>query len=477
MTLTYILIFAAVALFLGLVMRNRWRVYLLMGISALAVYLLQPALPIRSLDFWLSTITLLLTVLTWLLTTPSDKLRERNNLVALAILFGTVVFADLTRYLGLGWMLSATLPPKVEALAVFLALAGVLLVVVAFFKRLSSAFLLTAGIVLLIGIFIILKVPSLATAVSGVIRYALGRSSANAAATDLRWLGFSYIAFRLLHTIRDRQTGRLPVVSLPEYVTYVIFFPALTAGPIDRIERFIQDLRRRPISLSAEDLSIAGKRLMVGLFKKFVLADSLAIISLNSVNALQTRTAGWMWVLLYAYTFQILFDFSGYTDIAIGIGGFLGFRLPENFANPYLKPNLTQFWNSWHMTLTQWFRSYFFNPVTRFLLSGKHRLPIPAIVFITQLGTMLLIGLWHGVTWNFILWGLWHGVGLFLQNRWSEFIRPRLIGIENRKWLNLCVTGLSTILTFQYVALGWIWFALPDPASSWHVFLKLIGMA
>jgi D-alanyl-lipoteichoic acid acyltransferase DltB (MBOAT superfamily) len=477
MTLTYILIFAAVALFLGLVMRNCWRVYLLMGISALAVYLLQPALPIRSLDFWLPTITLLLTVLTWLLTIPSDKLRERNNLVALAILFGNVVFADLTRYLGLGWTLSATLPPKVEALAVFIALAGLLLVVVAFFKRLSPAFLLTAGIVLLIGIFIILKVPSLATAVSGVIRYALGRSSANAAATDLRWLGFSYIAFRLLHTIRDRQTGRLPVVSLPEYVTYVIFFPALTAGPIDRIERFIQDLRRHPISLSAEDLSIAGKRLMVGLFKKFVLADSLAFIVLNSVNALQTRTAGWMWVLLYAYTFQILFDFSGYTDIAIGIGGFLGFRLPENFANPYLKPNLTQFWNSWHMTLTQWFRSYFFNPVTRFLRSGKHRLPIPAIIFITQLGTMLLIGLWHGVTWNFILWGLWHGVGLFLQNRWSEFIRPHLIGIENRKWLNLCVTGLSTILTFQYVALGWIWFALPDLASSWHVFLKLIGMA
>ena len=128
------------------------------------------------------------------------------------------------------------------------------------------------------------------------------------------------------------------------------------------------------------------------------------------------------------------------------------------------------------MTLTQWFRSYFFNPVTRFLRSGRRRLPIPLIIFITQIGTMLLIGLWHGVTWNFILWGLWHGVGLFLQNRWSEFIRPRLIGIEKRKWLNLCVTGLSTILTFQYVALGWVWFALPDPTLSWKVLLKLFGI-
>ena len=475
MTLTYILIFTAVALFLGLVMRNRWRVYLLMGISALAVYVLQPALPIRSLDFWLATITLVLTVLGWILTTPSDKLRERNNLVALAILFGIIVFADLTRYLGLEWTLTATLPPKLELLMVFLALAALLLFCVAYFKRLSPTLFLASGIILLIGIFLILKIPSLATAVSEVIRYALGRPSTNAAATDLRWIGFSYIAFRLIHTIRDRQTGRLPVVTLPEYVTYVIFFPALTAGPIDRIERFIQDLRR-PISLSAEDLSIAGKRLVVGLFKKLVLADSLAIIALNSTNAVQTRTAGWMWVLLYAYTFQIFFDFSGYTDIAIGIGWFLGFRLPENFANPYIKPNLTQFWNSWHMTLTQWFRAYFFNPFTRFLRSSKHPMPVPAMIFLTQISTMILIGLWHGATWNFILWGLWHGVGLFAQNRWSGIIRPWAARLETRPALKMSLAVVSTFLTFQYVALGWVWFALPDPVSSWHVFLKLLGI-
>jgi D-alanyl-lipoteichoic acid acyltransferase DltB (MBOAT superfamily) len=184
-----------------------------------------------------------------------------------------------------------------------------------------------------------------------------------------------------------------------------------------------------------------------------------------------------MWVILYAYAFQIYFDFSGYTDIAIGMGRLMGVKLPENFITPYLKPNLTQFWNNWHITLTQWFRAYFFNPVTRFLRSRKHRLPIPVIIFITQLGTMLLIGLWHGVTWSFILWGLWHGVGLFLQNRWSEFIRPRLVGLENRKWLNSSLTVLSTILTFQYVALGWVWFALPNLTSSVHVFLKLFGFA
>jgi len=476
MTLTYILIFAAVALLLGLVMRNSWRVYLLMGVSVLAVYILQPILPIRGLDFWLATATLALTILSWMITAPPGVQRERNNLIAFGVLLGIVVFIDLSRYLGIEKIITATLPPRIGTLLVFLAALVVVLLGVILVKCISPAFLLILCAGLLIGIFIVLKVPALAMVVSGAIRSMLGRPVGRDYAADFRWIGFSYIAFRLLHTIRDRQTGHLPAVSLAEYVTYVIFFPSLTAGPIDRVERFIQDLRR-PFALGAEELMVAGQRLVVGLFKKFVLADSLALIALNGVNALQVRSAGWMWVILYAYAFQIYFDFSGYTDIAIGMGRLMGVKLPENFITPYLKPNLTQFWNNWHITLTQWFRAYFFNPVTRSLRSRKHRLPIPVIIFITQLGTMLLIGLWHGVTWSFILWGLWHGVGLFLQNRWSEFFRPRLVGLENRKWLNSSLTVLSTILTFQYVTLGWVWFALPNLTSSVHVFLKLFGFA
>jgi D-alanyl-lipoteichoic acid acyltransferase DltB (MBOAT superfamily) len=475
MTLTYILAFAAVVLMLGWTLRNRTRVYFLMTVSALAVYLLQPILPIRGLDFWLATATLALTVLSWLAAAPAGAHRQRGNLLAFGLLLGVILLVDLGRYLGLESILAATLPPRIGVLLAFLAvlaaaLSGALLV-----RRLSPAFLLVFCALLLLGLFLILKVPSFAMAVSGAIRAALGRPAGPDYAADLRWIGFSYIAFRLLHTIRDRQSGRLPDVSLAEYVTYVIFFPSLTAGPIDRIERFIQDLRR-PFALDAAELTIAGQRLVVGLFKKFVLADSLALVALNGANALQVRTAGWMWVVLYAYAFQIYFDFGGYTDIAIGLGRLAGIKLPENFIAPYLKPNLTQFWNNWHMTLTQWFRAYFFNPVTRFLRSGKRRLPIPLIIFITQLGTMLLIGLWHGVTWNFILWGAWHGVGLFVQNRWSEFVRPRLAGLEPRKWLNGCVRGLSTFLTFQYVALGWVWFALPDVNSSLQVFLELFGL-
>jgi len=287
---------------------------------------------------------------------------------------------------------------------------------------------------------------------------------------DLRWLGFSYIAFRILHTIRDRQSGRLPAVSLQEYVTYVIFFPALTAGPIDRIERFLGDLRN-PAALTADDLGSAGKRLLLGMFKKFAVADGLALIALNATNALQVRTAGWGWILLYAYAFQILFDFSGYTDIAIGLGRLLGFKLPENFNSPYLKPNLTQFWNNWHMTLTQWFRAYFFNPLTRALRSGKKHLSIPVIILITQLATMVLIGLWHGITWNFVLWGAWHGVGLFLHNRWSDWTKVRFAALA--VGLQRALNAGGTLLTFQYVALGWVFFALPNPSVSFH-FLKVL---
>jgi alginate O-acetyltransferase complex protein AlgI len=192
---------------------------------------------------------------------------------------------------------------------------------------------------------------------------------------------------------------------------------------------------------------------------------------LNATNAAQVRSAGWAWVLLYAYTFQIFLDFSGYTDIAIAIGRLLGVRLPENFISPYLKPNITQFWNNWHITLTQWFRAYFFNPLTRALRSSKKKLPIPIIIFMTQIGTMILIGLWHGVTWNFFLWGLWHGLGIFFHNRWSDLTKARFIVLPIR-WQKVLNLG-GILLTFHFVALGWVFFALPSPVISSAFFMKL----
>ncbi len=231
---------------------------------------------------------------------------------------------------------------------------------------------------------------------------------------------------------------------------------------------------RHPLAVNSEDYGVAGKRLVLGLFKKFVIADTLGLVALNATNALQVHTSGWAWILLYAYAFQIYFDFSGYTDIAIGLGRLLGIKLPENFNAPYLKPNLTQFWNNWHMTLTQWFRAYFFNPVTRALRSGKKKFSIPGIVFITQMSTMVLIGLWHGVTLNFVAWGVWHGLGLFIHNRWSEWTKGRF-ALLPANWQKVLNAG-GVLLTFHFVAIGWVFFALPSLSISGQFLQTLAGL-
>jgi alginate O-acetyltransferase complex protein AlgI len=218
------------------------------------------------------------------------------------------------------------------------------------------------------------------------------------------------------------------------------------------------------------------QRILIGMFKKFVLADSLALLALSPQNAGQTSSTFWMWVLLISYTLRIYFDFSGYTDIAIGLGRLLDFHLPENFHRPYLQRNLTAFWNSWHMTLAQWFRTYVFNPLTRSLRTRPRQLPTWMIIFLGQISTMALIGLWHGITWNFLIWGLWHGLGLFTHNRWSEWSRGRFDPQSERSLTRTALGGGSWLMTFLFVALGWVWFALPDPAAAVMVFRRLFGL-
>jgi alginate O-acetyltransferase complex protein AlgI len=264
-------------------------------------------------------------------------------------------------------------------------------------------------------------------------------------------------------------------VSLQEGVVYAIFFPAFTAGPIDRLPRFTQELRK-PFRLGWAEVLSGGKRVVWGIFKKFALADTLALVALNDANASQTTQGGWLWVLVYLYALRLYFDFSGYTDIAIGLGNWMGFKLPENFERPYLKPNLTQFWNAWHMTLAQWFRAYFFNPVTRWMRTKTQPAPMWVIILVGQTGTMLLIGLWHGITWNFLIWGAWHGVGLFVHNRWNEWVQPRLATWESKRGMSKIMPAVGTVVTFHYVTLGWVWFALSSPTASLDVLVRLLGI-
>jgi len=474
MTIIQILIVAAAALFWGLVMRERGRIHFLLIASVLVIFWLQPALPLRGFDFWIPVATLVITVFSWYITAAEESRREKKNWIVLGILAGTVLLLNLTRYLPFDSILTPSRPPQSLTLMLVLAFSSILFLLVTRLTRFHAT-LLSVGVIGLITIFLAIKIPALAYWVSYGIRSLTHQSLTEAKSIDLRWLGFSYVAFRILHTLRDRQMGRLPAVDLAEYVTYVIFFPAFTAGPIDRIERFIKDLRK-PASLGNDELLIAGQRFMLGLFKKFVVADVLALIALNDTNAWQVRSTGWMWILLYAYAFQIYFDFSGYTDIAIGISKFMGIQLPENFSAPYQKPNLTQFWNNWHMTLTQWFRAYFFNPVTRWLRSWQKPMSAPAMIAFTQIATMLLIGFWHGVTWNFALWGLWHGLGLFIHNRWNDMTKVRAAEWAATPFRKNILNISGIVLTFNFVALGWIFFALSSTSASMQVFSMLFGM-
>jgi D-alanyl-lipoteichoic acid acyltransferase DltB (MBOAT superfamily) len=461
----------AAALLVGALTRGTLRVYLLLALSVFAVYWFQPAIPLRSFDFWFPSLTLAFVILTWFITSQKDTRFSRQNLIALLIIIGIAAWIELSRYVLPKPVFTATTPPAIIQFVIFVTLATV---TVLFFAWLSQrqTWTLSFLIALLIAILILLKTPALSLQTSVLFRTLTNRPTNTALATDLRWLGFSYIAFRLIHVLRDNQTKRLPELSLAEFAIYVVFFPSLAAGPIDRAERFAQDLRKE-FKLTQDDTLYAGQRFFIGLFKKFVLADTLAMIALNDALAVQVRTTGWMWIIVYAYAFQIYFDFSGYTDIAIGIARLVGIKLPENFAAPYLKPNLTQFWNSWHMTLTQWIRSYFFNPFNRWI-RGYKSMPMWAMLLIGQLATMLIIGLWHGVTLNFVIWGLWHGLGLFLQNRWSDFAKTRFNAADPR--LKSAMQFGGVLLTFHFVALGWVFFALSNPSLSWMVFGKLLRL-
>jgi D-alanyl-lipoteichoic acid acyltransferase DltB (MBOAT superfamily) len=493
MTLPQILVFCLLALAIGCF--PRFRSWLLLIASLLAVYWLQPQMPIRNLDFWLPTGSVALAMFAWgasrLRQTSGDSqkngispnrlfhLMEGENARTGIVIAGTVLGVASTRYLGNACCLTPTRPPEIGYVLIGLIFLGMaFLFLTAGSGKKWISYVMVIGI---LGLFLILKSDPLAVIAAAILRTMTGQSPELASSLDIRWLGFSYIAFRLLHVLRDGLAGRLPSMTLREFVIYTVFFPAVAAGPIDRVQRFLPDLRLDPAAplhsprLTAQAMLDGGIRIVEGMVKKFVFADMLALFALNGANAAQTRASGWMWLLLYAYAFRIYFDFSGYTDIAIGMSRWMGFQLPENFDRPYLRSNLTLFWNSWHITLAQWFRTYFFYPFTRALRSSAWKLPVWIIILLGQVCTMILIGLWHGITWNFAVWGCWHGLGLFLHNRWSEWNRARLAGLTDHPRWHKVYSTLATLMTFQYVVLGWVWFALPSIGSSVSVFQRLLG--
>lgn len=476
MDIQQILVFVAFAGIYLLFLPAQWRGWALLIASVLAMYWLQPTLNIRWLDYSLPTATLLISVVGWYWTQPHGEKPTREDAITLGIVLGIPLLLALTRYVDVpDFLLLTSRPPELVGVVL-----GIVLLLA--FATSTQRFLvnrkLVMGMLLIIGIFVLIKTELFAVAMAGFLRGQAGQDASIASVIDLNWLGFSYVAFRLIHTLRDRQTGVLPSLRLKEYLTYIIFFPAYVAGPIDRSERFSQDFNALLAlkGLDSNRITVALTRIAVGMFKKFVIADSLALFALSSLNAEQALHSGALWLMLYAYAFRLFFDFSGYTDIAIGIGLLFGIKLPENFNHPYLKTTITAFWQSWHMSLSNWVRFYVFSPLSRHLLRLERKPSNELIMFLCHMSTMLIIGLWHGVSVPFFIWGAWHGFALWAHKLWSDRTRKWYGGLKNTPRAKTAWTAFTWFVTFHYVVLGWVWFALPSFDEALRVMLGLFGV-
>jgi len=463
MTLTAIALMLLAALLVWLVPARRFDLLLIISIFALFALQSEPS----AYALALPTLTITLVVGTWWLVTANPSPADVRTLIGIAaITFLSAVIFRFSLDLVLRFI-PAFACVGLTAVGVRAMLPAASLTAEASEAgRRRLALLLILGIV---GLFVILKIPALQAVVSTSISPSLPLNWA--------WLGFSYIAFRLIHVLLDYRIGRLSAVSLRDFALYVVFFPAITAGPIARIEQFTAELApAEPRTLDSDRLLSGFTRLGIGLFKKFVLADTLALISLNPTLVAQNHSAAVMWIMLYAYAFQLFFDFSGYIDMVIGIGRLAGITLPENFASPYTKRNLTAFWNSWHITLSTWARLYFFAPLSRTLMGTPLKRYKQLVIFTAQVSTMILIGLWHGVALNFILWGAWHGVGLWLNRYLTERSRGWDAFVRERPALARVVHGLSVLFTFHFVAIGWLFFALPSTSLIIKALRQLVGL-
>ncbi len=221
-------------------------------------------------------------------------------------------------------------------------------------------------------------------------------------------IGISFFTFQAITYLVDIARGVVPAQRCVSRVAlYIALFPQLIAGPIVRYSEIAGQLTQRQISVEGAALGV--RRFIVGLAKKVLLANSLAVPAdaIFSLPADELRT-GVALLGVVAYGLQIYFDFSGYSDMAIGLGRILGFRFPENFAYPYAAASMREFWRRWHMTLSRFFRDYLYVP-----LGGNRRGRLRTVLHL--LAVFVLCGIWHGASWNFVLWGLGHGVFLSLE--------------------------------------------------------------
>ena len=274
-------------------------------------------------------------------------------------------------------------------------------------------------------------------------------------------VGISFYTFQSLSYTIDVYRGVAPPrKSLLDYALFVAFWPQLEAGPILRDTEFFSQLDgdRR---VDAARVQRALALIMFGYLKKVVLADNLALV-VDPVYNGGGHVGGWDALLAtYAFAFQIYFDFSGYTDIAIGCALLLGIEYPQNFAHPYTAQSIQDFWRRWHMTLSRWLRDYLYVS-----LGGNRK--GPARTYVNLMLTMLLGGLWHGASWTFLIWGGLHGAYLVLE----RLVLARIPGWENPSAI---MRLARVLLTFHLACIAWVFFRAPDFATAGALLAAMPG--
>jgi alginate O-acetyltransferase complex protein AlgI len=280
-------------------------------------------------------------------------------------------------------------------------------------------------------------------------------------------LGISFFTFQQIAYLVDVMRGAKIERDIVSYTLFVSFFPHLIAGPLVHHAEMIPQFKRGRTGRSAVLAARALAIFAAGLFKKVVIADNLAqFVSpvFAHLDAGGAVTTPWAWLATLAYTLQIYYDFSGYSDMAIGLALLFGIRLPVNFRSPYQATSIIEFWRRWHITLSRFLRDYLYIPLGGNRLGEQRR-------YLNLLVTMLLGGLWHGAGWNFLVWGGLHGVYLGINHLWQER-RGKSVALA----IGLPARALSWAVTFFAVVIAWVFFRARTADGAWQMLGNLFGL-
>lgn len=269
-------------------------------------------------------------------------------------------------------------------------------------------------------------------------------------------IGISFFTFQGMSYVIDLYYGNVRVQKNLAYVAfYISFFPQLIAGPIVRYIDIEDQITQRTESL--EKFVAGAKRFIIGLSKKVIIANTVGYTAdLVFITPATSNTATTAWLGIICYAFQIYFDFSGYSDMAIGLGKMFGFDFLENFNYPYISKTVTEFWRRWHMSLSTWFRDYLYIP-----LGGNRK----GNVYVNLLIVFAVTGFWHGASFNFIVWGLWHGLFLMIERA------LKLRTVEKSR-----LAPLRYILTMLVVLIGWVFFRAEGLRESLNYLGVMFGV-